>query len=191
MVDYDLCTMELTLHSRRAIIWRCEQLEMNVDIAIEVIPAFEGEIDEALLRRAVDLALREANVSGPVELSLIVTDDDELRELNRSYRGLDEPTDVLSFALTEAATQPSSEDAAAESPFVQPPDGITHLGEIFVSYPRAVLQAQEAGHPVKQELALLVAHGVLHLLGYDHAEPEEEAVMRHAQDKVVAEIMST
>src|SRR3990172_10744522 len=112
--------MELTLHSRRAIIWRCEQLEMNVDIAIEVIPAFEGEIDETLLRRAVDLALREAHVSGPVELSLIITDDDELRELNRSYRGLDEPTDVVSFPLTESAEEPVAAGAAAAAEVVQP-----------------------------------------------------------------------
>lgn len=164
---------------------------MNADVAIDILPTFEDEIDEKMLRRVVELTLREVGVSTPVELSLIITDDDELRELNRTYRGLDEPTDVLSFALTEVAAEHPSEAVTAETAFVSPPDGITHLGEIFVSYPRAMLQAREAGHPVKQELSLLVAHGVLHLLGYDHAEPEEEAVMRQAQDKIVAEIMST
>ncbi|MBI3977757.1 MAG: rRNA maturation RNase YbeY [Chloroflexi bacterium] len=117
-----------------------------------------------------------------VELGLSVVGDEEIRRLNAEYRGLDEPTDVLSFALTETA------EAAGGVLFVLPPDGVVHLGEVVVSYPRAVAQAQAGGHPVEQELALLVVHGVLHLLGHDHAEPEEAAAMHACEVAVLARI---
>ena len=97
-----------------------------------------------------------------------LTGDEHLREYNRRYRGLDEPTDVLAFAARE---KPSDQR------FQAPPGTEDWLGDIVISLPRARRQAREAGHPVNDEVRLLAVHGFLHLLGYDHAEPAEELAM--------------
>jgi probable rRNA maturation factor len=114
-----------------------------------------------------------------VELGIVVTDEATLRRLNREYAGEDEATDVLSFSLTEG------------EPFVAPADGVLRLGEVIVAYPVAVRQAAQQGHSVEREVAHLLAHGILHLLGYDHAEPEEERVMRAKEESLLAAIMSS
>jgi len=114
-------------------------------------------------------------------LSLLITDDATVRELNRTYRGKDKTTDVLSFAL-EADRRG---DAAG---FVMPPGEIVHLGEVIVSYPKAAEQAAERNHAVEDELALLVVHGVLHLLGYDHDKPAREREMRSLEQRVLSAV---
>jgi len=107
-----------------------------------------------------------------------------VQELNRRYRGVDETTDVLAFALAEQG------DANATPTFVNPPDGMVHLGDIVISYPQAVRQAEENRQPLQRELALLVIHGALHLLGYDHSEPAEDCRMRAVESKLLAEVES-
>jgi len=82
---------------------------------------------------------------------------------NRSYLGKDSPTDVIAFHMLPAE---------GEAPFVQPPDGVLHLGEVVISYPQAVVQAEQQGHSVRKEIAILTIHGILHLLGYQDEEPE-------------------
>jgi probable rRNA maturation factor len=99
------------------------------------------------------------------DLSLILTDDAQLHNLNQQFRGVDAPTDVLSFA--DGDTDPDS--------------GRPYLGDVILSVPRAAAQAAAAGHSLLDELILLTIHGVLHLLGYDHAEPDEKAAMWRAQ----------
>jgi probable rRNA maturation factor len=107
---------------------------------------------------------------------LTLTGDEHLREYNRRYRGLDEPTDVLAFAAQEA---PSDQR-------FQAPPGTEHwLGDIVISLPRARQQARAAHHSMNDEVRLLAVHGFLHLLGYDHAEPGEEARMKEMTTKVL------
>jgi probable rRNA maturation factor len=101
------------------------------------------------------------------DLSIVVEDDAHLRTLNKEFLDIDAPTDVLSF--------PSGE----EDP--DPDTGRVYLGDVIISCPRAEEQASAAGHPLIAELSLLVVHGVLHLLGYDHGEPEEKEQMWAAQ----------
>jgi probable rRNA maturation factor len=108
------------------------------------------------------------------ELALVLTDDDSIQALNRDFLGVDAPTDVLSFAAQEDG-----------GPFVTGPDAESYLGDVIVSYPRAVEQAKEEGHNTEQELNLLIVHGVLHLLGYDHARDEEQAVMWARQEAIL------
>ncbi len=103
---------------------------------------------------------------------MLITDDDQVRELIRDYAGEDKATDVLSFSLREGEE------------FVSP-DDVTRLGEVIISYPTAERQAKEAGHPVADELSHLVVHGVLHLLGYDHVEPDHERRMRAREDELL------
>ena len=151
-------------------------------LVIRVDREFQGRVDKMWLRRLVRAALAAHGAGAGAELSLLITDDATVRGLNSRYRGEDRATDVLSFAL-EA-------DAAGGAPggFVMPPGEGAHLGEVIVSYPRAAAQAAERGHPVDEELALLVVHGVLHLLGYDHDQPEREREMRSMEQEVLSTV---
>ncbi len=103
------------------------------------------------------------------ELSIVLTDDARLQQLNREYLGIDAPTDVLSFPASET----------------DPETGARYIGDILISIPRAQAQADAAGHPLESEVQLLVVHGVLHLLGHDHAEAEEKARMWKAQAEIL------
>jgi probable rRNA maturation factor len=114
-------------------------------------------------------------VNGQVVLTLTLVDDDEIREINRQHRNVDRPTDVLSFPLIDG-----------KDDFALPPDVPRELGDVVVSYPRAVAQAEEYGHSVGRELAYLVVHGVLHILGHDHEEPGEQAIMRAREEAALA-----
>ena len=105
-----------------------------------------------------------------------LTGDDHLREYNRRYRGIDEPTDVLAFAAQEAP---------ADQRFQAPPGTEHWLGDIVISLPRARQQARAAHHSMTDEVRLLAVHGFLHLLGYDHAEPREEARMKQLTAKLL------
>ncbi|MHB8577217.1 MAG: rRNA maturation RNase YbeY, partial [Dehalococcoidia bacterium] len=110
-------------------------------------------------------------------VSIVITDDETVRRLNRDYRGYDEPTDVLSFGLSELA-KPATDDEEPAPEFVLPPDSGAELGEVIIAYPTAERQAAAHGRAVDHELAHLLIHGILHLLGFDHYEPEEEREMR-------------
>jgi probable rRNA maturation factor len=134
--------------------------------------------DAALLEHAARLTLDTSTppsndfefALSSVDMTIVLTDDAQLQELNRDYLGVDAPTDVLSFPASEA----------------DPETGAPYLGDILISIPRAKQQAEAAGHSVEAEVQLLVVHGTLHLLGHDHASAGEKARMWKAQ----AEVMS-
>ena len=151
-------------------------------LVIRVDRDFQERIDKRWLRQLVKESLRVHSLEAQVELSLLVTDDATVRELNKTYRGKDKATDVLSFALE------ADRRGGAAAGFVMPPGEMVHLGEVIVSYPKAVEQAAERLHPVEDELALLVVHGVLHLLGYDHDKPGREREMRSMERKVLSAV---
>jgi len=153
-----------------------------VKLVIRVDRDFQGRVDKRWLRRLVNESLGVQGVEPQVELSLLVTDDATVRELNKTYRGKNKTTDVLSFALE------ADRRGNAAAGFVMPPGEIVYLGEVIVSYPKAAEQAVERKHPVEDELALLVVHGVLHLLGYDHDKPVREREMRSMERKVLSAV---
>lgn len=111
------------------------------------------------MRRAIRLLLRQEGWSKG-DISIVFTDDEEIRALNRTYRGKDEPTDVLSFSLREASAQETLVDLSSLEE--EPP-----LGEVYISIPTALRQAQAGGRTMEEEVAFLAVHGVLHLLGYE------------------------
>jgi probable rRNA maturation factor len=115
----------------------------------------------------------------PVEIECILTDDPTMQRLNMQFRNIDEPTDVLSFAFKDISI-----DAQAAS-FPAVPDSPEILGQIIVSFPMAVKQAATHGHGVDQELMLLVVHGMLHLLGYDHQVPADERKMKQREKHIL------
>lgn len=128
----------------------------------------------AAVRTAVTVTLRHEKHKPPVEITLLLTDDEQLHSLNKAYRGINAPTDVLSF------------EAGEKMPGMQEDD--PYLGDIVISVPMAERQAKEGGHSLKAELQLLAVHGTLHLLGYDHEEPEEKDHMWWAQSSILAQL---
>jgi probable rRNA maturation factor len=152
---------------------------MEINVLID--EGLEAPLEVAWLRSIAEQVLVSEKAGSRVELGLVIASQEKVWELNRSYRGRDEPTDVLAFSTTE--------EIGADSPsFITPPDGVQHLGEVIISYPQAVIQAAEHQHPVQREVALLVIHGVLHLLGYDHDEPEPERRMRARETEILSGI---
>jgi probable rRNA maturation factor len=150
-------------------------------VEVQIHDTCTAAVDTALIERTAAAVLAHEGISEPVELGVLVADDAELRTLNRDYRGIDVPTDVLSFG--------SEPDTPNDSPFVNAPDAPRYLGDIALSYERVLAQAQEYGHSPQRELAYLVAHGVLHLLGYDHeAGPDEAATMRVLEEAIMHEL---
>jgi len=141
-------------------------------VEVQVAPAFVDAVSTERLRAAVEETLRREAQAG--EVTVVVTDDQGIQELNRDFLGEDVPTDVLSFGVREE-----------DGPFVTAPEAGSYLGDIIVSYPRAAAQAEEQGHPVERELDLLVVHGTLHLLGHDHAEEGDKAAMWARQEEVL------
>ena len=129
-------------------------------------------LESALLERAARLTLELEPDSADADITIVLTDDAQLHQLNREYLGVDAPTDVLSFPASET----------------DPETGAQYLGDIVISIPRAMLQAQAGGHPLDAEVQLLVVHGTLHLLGHDHAEVEEKARMWQAQAEVMSRL---
>jgi probable rRNA maturation factor len=159
----------------------------TVRLVIRVDRDFQGRIDKKWLRRLVQGALSAHGAGSDAELSLLITDDATVRGLNRRYREQDRTTDVLSFALEADGARDTAGRGAAGG-FVMPPGETVHLGEVIVSYPRAAAQAAERNHPVDDELALLVVHGVLHLLGYDHDRPGREREMKSLERRVLSAV---
>jgi probable rRNA maturation factor len=149
------------------------------NISIDIKPPYRRRLTQKWLREVVAATLSTQKIDCPVELSLIITGDEEVHKLNRDYRGIDKTTDVISFALSENVT---------DTEFVTPPDRISRLGEVIISYPQAVRQTKENKQTIKAELAWLVVHGLLHLLGYDHQDDKSEAVMRKREDKILKEV---
>lgn len=132
------------------------------------------------MRRVAAMALqREGTELGTdVEVSVTFVDNQAIRDLNREHRGMDKPTDVLSFSQLEG-----------EEETIELPEGeLLPLGDIVISLERCAEQATDYGHSFERELGFLVAHGMLHLLGFDHQTPEEEADMMARTEAVLAEL---
>ncbi|MSQ11173.1 MAG: rRNA maturation RNase YbeY [Dehalococcoidia bacterium] len=147
-------------------------------VAVSVLPPYHRKASAPLMRRAAQAAIAVGSRGqGPARVSVAVTDDETIRSLNAQYRGLDEVTDVLSFGWQEAAHG-----------FPPTPKRQDSLGEVIIAYPRAARQAEERGHTARNELALLVVHGVLHLQGYDHEKADEQARMRTLEAKALRQM---
>lgn len=140
-------------------------IQADVEVAADV---------EALLVTAVAQTLAQQGQTTAAALSLLLTDDEQIQHLNRDFLGYDKPTDVLSFPAGEVMPGMGGE--------------VLYLGDIAISVPYAARQAAQAGHDLVAELQLLTVHGVLHLLGHDHAEPDERAQMWAAQTAVLAQL---
>jgi probable rRNA maturation factor len=149
-----------------------------VEINILVDETLEIAVEPAWLEAVARRVLAAENIGAKAEVGLVISSDERVQELNRDYRDIDEPTDVLSFSARE--------EAAGLPPFIPPPDGVLHLGEVIISYPQALIQAEEHGHPLQKELAILLIHGLLHLLGYDHEKSDAKRKMQAREEELLS-----
>ena len=137
-------------------------------------------IKKSLLVSAAQSALKVANVKAKVELAVSVIGDRKMRNLNREYRGIDEPTDVLAFSYSLQTGKPHE--------FVTPPSPYLNLGDVIISYPQLINRAVKEETMVDEMAQLLVVHGVLHLLGYEHEKPADAQAMEELEDKALASV---
>jgi probable rRNA maturation factor len=144
----------------------------EIEVDVQVAEALADLVQVGAVHDAAATALGLEGKEGQV--TVVITDDEGIQQLNRQFLGHDRPTDVLAFGTGNE-----------EKPFVTAPEAGGYWGDVIVSYHRASEQAAEQGHPVERELRLLVIHGVLHLLGYDHVTEEDRATMWARQDEIL------
>lgn len=164
---------------------------MLVDIIDDQAYLASGQ--EKMLHEVIEAAAKYLNLPEGIELDLSIVSNEEIQVLNRDYRGLDKPTDVLSFALTEVTSEfdvdfahlDLAEEDLDDADFEEEEAIPQHLGDIIISYPHAQEQAQDYGHSLDRELAFLAVHGFLHLNGYDHQTEEEAQEMFRIQEEVL------
>ena len=145
---------------------------------------FGGPGITSLCRRAVKATLQAENIEDPVEIDILISDDKGIAEINMQYRNKPEPTDVLSFPTGDYIPgnfQGKVEDFNHET-------GCIHLGDIILSNERAVKQAVTYGHETSREIAYLIVHATLHLLGYDHMNEADKEIMRQREEVILQQI---
>ena len=152
---------------------------------------YETEIElnlpyEDIIKSVINESIDYEKCPYEAEVNVILTDNNEIHQINKEHRAVDSPTDVLSFPMVDYEN-PSDfegiEDKAED--YFNPDTGELMLGDIVISVEKVIEQAQEYGHSIKRELAFLVAHSMMHLFGYDHMVPEEAAVMEAKQNEVL------
>jgi probable rRNA maturation factor len=141
-------------------------------IFIENLDGFGSEIMPSLIKNSAQITQAYLLIPDSDSLTIVITSDPKIQDLNHQFRGIDSPTDVLSFP------------AGYQDPEVS----ATYLGDVIISYPRALSQAEQRGHSVEDEIQLLVVHGILHLVGHDHGDPTDKAKMWAAQDAVLVQL---
>lgn len=140
---------------------------ITVLISDEFLPFINPNDIEKGAQKVLDILSEESEG----DITIVIDNDERIRQLNNEFLGIDAPTDVLSFPSGGGEVDPES--------------GHAYLGDLIISYPRALSQAQAAGHAVENEILLLVVHGIIHLFGYDHAEPEEKEEMWRIQGQIL------
>lgn len=150
----------------------------------------EGEVQlplecKELAEKVIEAAMDYEKCPYEAEVNLLLTTDEEIHELNREHRGIDRPTDVLSFPMVDYE-EPGAFDFLEEAyEYFHPETGELLLGDIVISKDRVIAQAEEYGHEIKREYAFLIAHSMLHLFGYDHMEEEERKTMEQKQREIL------
>jgi probable rRNA maturation factor len=153
---------------------------LDLHLAVVRAGGVEVNLDNAWFERVAQAALAAAGIASAVEVALLLADDQTLRRLNRDYRGVDQPTDVLSFSQLEGAPAPASA-----------PQARRHLGDVAISVERSRRQADAYGHGFEREIGYLLVHAVLHLVGSDHETDTGQAMMRAVEERALATVALT
>lgn len=162
---------------------------MTPQVNVQIFEEFSERVSPDWIDAVVASVLSIEPEWSSERVSVVIADDESIAQLNREHRGLDETTDVLSFSNRHSGQYYGEDDGIGRetdlSNFVLPPDHYADLGEVIVSYPQVCRQAREAGHTAQKELAIMLAHGILHLLGYDHERETEASEMFSLQDRAI------
>lgn len=153
----------------------------------------EGELELGLeyleiADKVAEAVLDQEKCPYESQIELLLTDNEEIRRINQEFRAIDRPTDVLSFPMVDFEKPAEYDFLEEEDDCFDPETGELMLGNIVISKEKVVSQAEEYGHSLKREYAFLIAHSMLHLLGYDHMEEDERAVMEEKQRKVLEKL---
>lgn len=154
---------------------------------IEYEASKELEFDyEELVKKVIEASMDYEKCPYESEISILFTDDAQIRQINHEFRGIDKATDVLSFPAVEYV-EPGAFDHLEEDDIgnFHPETGELILGDIVMSVEKAIVQAQEFGHSIEREIAFLTAHSMFHLFGYDHMEEAERNIMEQKQSEVL------
>ena len=149
--------------------------------SVQVFDVFRRRISNSWLTKTLESTLDLIDDRKSFAVSLVIADDETLQRLNLEYRGMDEPTDVLSFLLWDNCD--STTNISEE--FVYPETNFNKYGEIVISYPRAIYQARQRKDTVKSEIRMLIVHGTLHLMGYDHDRFDNEIEMWSRKEELL------
>jgi probable rRNA maturation factor len=149
----------------------------RLTVNVRILPLYAKGVVRANLQKAARAAFKSADAQGAGALTVLVTDDAQILKLNLVYLGVDAPTDVLAFGAADETNG-----------FIPPPGETQYWGDIIISYPRAMEQATTYGHPLQEELSLLVVHGTLHLMGYDHEQADDKEKMWGAQHSALVQL---
>lgn len=143
---------------------------------------------ETVARTVIEEALEYEGCPFEAEVNLLLTTDEEIHAMNREFRQIDAPTDVLSFPMLEYQNPGDFSDFEEEEDSFDPESGELLLGDIVISKDKVLRQAEEYGHSPKREFAFLIAHSMLHLFGYDHMEEDERLVMEQKQREILERV---
>ena len=158
---------------------------MKINMTFDCV-TLQKPIISAIIRKCVEATLAAEGITVPCEINVLVTNDNGIRAINQGSRGIDKPTDVLSFPMfqLEAGNPPKEWDD-----YMDPETGLCPLGDMAISLERAIAQAKEFGHSTRREVGYLTIHSMLHLLGYDHLdEGPQKAQMRTREEAIAASI---
>ena len=163
---------------------------MTITIDYETSKKLEFDYED-YIHRVIEKAMDYEACPYEAEINVLITDNEQIQQINAENRGIDAPTDVLSFPMIEYET-PADFDALEDMWEVfHPETGELLLGDIVLSVDKIKAQAEEYGHSVERELSFLVAHSMLHLFGYDHMEEDERAVMEQKQREILEQLSIT
>ena len=157
---------------------------MTIDFSNEQEQTFDFDF-LVVANDVMEAILDQEKCPYEAQISLVLTDDDTIHSTNKEFRGIDRPTDVLSFPMVDFPSPADYSVLEEDDSYFHPESGELLLGDIMISIPRAVDQAREYGHSIKREYAFLIAHSMLHLLGYDHMEDEERLLMEEKQEQAL------
>jgi probable rRNA maturation factor len=161
---------------------------MTINFDYEVTKQFDFDFEE-MERKVVEACLDFVECPYEAEVSILLTDNEQIKQINQEYRGIDAPTDVLSFPVIEYE-DPGDFSGLEETfaDYFHPETGELLLGDIVISIDKAETQAEEYGHTLLRELAFLTAHSMFHLFGFDHMEEEERRTMEEKQEAVLSKL---
>ncbi len=160
-------------------------MTLNLDMEYEETLDFDYE---ELAKKVIEAALDYEGCPYEAEINLVLTGNEEIQQTNKEFRNIDRVTDVLSFPMLDFTTPADFSFAEEDDTCFHPESGELILGDIMICIPRMQEQAESYGHGQIREFAFLIAHSMLHLMGYDHIEPEEAKEMEQKQEEILANL---